>query len=143
MNAQPSCAASRAGSFGFIFLNCVVVAGLLQWLLPRKLLPTEYAEKRVVVVCIVLGVLLSASGMMQTQFLFLQSVLPASTLLVLYGRKLSQRGATADMWVLSLIYPVLPALGVSVVVCPWLARRLRSKIESANDEVTRMGEPHR
>ena len=128
MNTQRNFATSRLASLGLACLNCVLVAGLTRLLIPAKLLPSEYAETRAVLVCILLGALLAGNGWMQTRFAVLQSVLPASTLLILYGRKLSQRGAIADMWPLSLIYPVIPVLSAAVIMCPWLARNFSRKM---------------
>jgi hypothetical protein len=116
---------------GFLVASCVLVAALLLLVLPQRFGTSDTFDLRVVGVCAVLGIFLLIGGALGVRAPFLQGAVPAVLLLVIYGKKLSDRKAIADMWALTLIYPVLPALLIAAFVSPWLGRKLRRSRERA------------
>ena len=122
--AAPS--ASRTRSTAFLFGACLVVAVLMVLVLPGHFGASDTFEMRVVGVCAVLGALLFAGGIFGGISSARQGAIPALFVLVIYSKKLSDRDAIADMWALTLIYPVLPSLLVAAFVCPWAGLRART-----------------
>ena len=112
-------------SVAFLTASCLLVAGLLLLFLPRRFGPSDVYDIRVVGVCAALGLLLFVSGVAGARPPAVQGLVPAALLVAIYGKRLSDRDATADMWALTLIYPVLPALLIAAFACPWLGRRFR------------------
>jgi hypothetical protein len=118
------------GSWVVLIVNSLAVFVLLMLLLPQKFGPSDTADAQVVVVCAVLGFLLLIESYLGLRWAILQGSVPALVLLAIYGDKLSKRGAIADMWALTLIYPVLPALLVFVWIFPWIGRKVRKRSQS-------------
>ena len=129
MNGENSAGTSlRSGAAAFAVVSCVLVLGLLLLVLPRHFGTSDTFDVRVVGVCALLGAFLFVGGYLGLSSSALHGALPAIVLLVIYSKKLSDRGAIADMWALTLIYPVLPSLLIAAFVCPWAGRRVRAMI---------------
>lgn len=114
---------SRTRSTAYVLASCLLVAVLMAVVLPSHFGASDTFEMRVVGVCAILGALLFAGGISGRISSVWQGAIPALVLLAMYSKKLSDRDAIADMWALTLIYPVLPALLVAAFVCPWLGLR--------------------
>jgi hypothetical protein len=118
---------SPRGSWVLLIVNSLAVFVLLVLLLPQKFGPSDTADAQVVVVCAVLGFLLLIESYLGLRWWILQCLVPALVLLVIYGTRLSKRGAIADMWALTLVYPVLPAVLGFVWIFPWIGRKARKR----------------